>query len=463
MNHYRIDKRWPVAVVLLGAALSIALGACAKREAEDTTRLEQMALDAWIAKYVNNDGVKAVRQSNGMWVQFLEDGDQTIDAGRDTTVWVKLDYTSTDVNGNVFATRDSLEALRQRTYTPHTYYTPDYIYCDEWNTWGMFSGQYFALTSDLVKPDDSTVKLSEGSHVKLYIPSYLALGSATYTNDQGYGGQFPLGSNRIMIHDLEVKAVVKNPLQYEEKLVEKYATEQWGLSLADTVAIGLYVDTVNFRPRADLLEMFPNKDFIKEYGLTMDSTATIWFVGKFLPSPEYPEGFIFDTNIPAVYEKFANRRIGENYIPQERTLSALSYKPAENPEDETAIAAFRRTIPKLRRGLWSRIVFPSSYGYGATGHSKALEDQEERQAQVLNMYAYSSMYSDYGGYGGYGGYGDYYGSGYGSYGSYGYDPYASYLAASMSTLSQSEDQQTVITEILPYTPLVFEIYIEATE
>jgi hypothetical protein len=432
------------------------LGSCAKKEDEDITRLEQRSLDAWIAKYVNNDGIRAVRQDDGVWVEFFEgeDGNQTLEAGLDTVVWAQIHYTSTDVNGNVFATRDSMQALRQRTFTPYTYYSPQYVYCGTEN-YGMAQGQYNALKRQLTKPDGTKIKLSVGSHVKLYIPSFLAFGSTTYTDDQGYGGQYPLGSNKIAIQDLFVRGVVKNPLTHEENLVRRFAMDVWGKgeTEADTLAIGFWVDTTNFVQRSDLLAKFPNKEpYKKEYGLTADSTASIWYIGRFLPTAEYPKGFIFDTNIPEVYEEFYNRRKHQNYTAQSKTFEVLSYKPSE--DQSNFIPAFYRAIPKLRKGQWSRIVFPSSYGYGATGLSKAIKDQQEYYAQMVSQYyMYNSMYNSYGSYGGYGGYG------YGGYG-YGYGGYYDYMNYSTSGYSETESEQTVMTEIQPYTPLMFEIYIE---
>lgn len=444
-----------MAFIAVGLFLATAVASCAKREVEDTTKLEQSTLDAWVEKYVTGQGISAVRQSNGVWVEFIEDGNQSVEAARDTAVWLRLDYTSTDIDGNIFATRDSIEALRQRTYSPYTYYVPEYLYCGDAN-YNMAEGQYFALRSDLTKPDGTTIKLSEGSHVRLYIPSYLAYGSGTFTNDQGYGGQYPLGGTRIMVQDLTVKGVVKNPLTHEEKIVTDYAMQKWGKVETDTLAPCFYVDTIGFRPSAALLADFPNKPFVKEYSLTVDSTATIWYVGRFLPTPEYPEGFIFDTNIPSIHEKFYNRRANEEYRVPYKTLKALSYKPVD--DQNSTIAAFYRAVPELRRGQWSRMVFPSAYGYGATGMSKALQNQQQQLNSLMSLYSYGSMFSSrygssYGGYGGYG-YGDY---GYGGYG-YGYN---SYLNSSMST--SSEDTQSVVTEIQPYTPLIFEIYIEVDD
>jgi hypothetical protein len=239
----------------------------------------------------------------------------------------------------------------------------------------------------------------------------------------------------------------------EEKLVTELATE-WGIQdlKTDTLASYFYVDSVNFTPKAALLEQFPNKQWDKETQLlTADSTAGIWFTGRFLPSQKYPEGFIFDTNIASVYKEFYGRRPG--YAANDKSsFSVLSYTPSDENDKKNYFPAFNVAIPKLRRGQWYRIVFTSVYGYGIQGLSAALQDEQANYNAYID-YMYSSMY-----YGSYGGYGDYYG-GYMDpyYGGYG----GNYFGSSISTTE--EEDGAIVTEVQPYTPLVFEIYIETED
>ncbi|MDR2890618.1 MAG: hypothetical protein LBV18_03310 [Alistipes sp.] len=428
------------AIVALAAAALATVASCARTEPEDMDALEKLAFDAWMAKYHD----EAVEQPDGgIYVEFVADGDQSVESSRDTTVWLTLDYTATDIAGNVFATRDSTVALRQRTYTPATHYNPDLMFVGEGN-YGMVEGQYFALRNDLVKPDGSTMKMSAGSHVKLYIPSYLAYGSHGFSDKQGYGGQFALGGGKIIIEDLKVREVIPEPAKREERLVVERAAE-WGMAETDSLAYFMYVDSVsNFAQRAGLAELYPNLAWNKKTQLlTADSTATIRFVGKFL------DGFIFDTNVESVREKFYYRRAGENYKPEEKTLTAFSFKPSA--DEGKAIPAFGKVIPKLRRGLWYRVLFTSVYGYAATGLSaRAL--QEQAYYDAYSSYMFNAMYYDnmYGGRYGSGGYYDDY---YGGYG--GYNPYMN-----QSLSSGADEEEQIVTEIQPFTPLIFEIYIE---
>ncbi len=451
-------RRFSLAILIIAAVLG-AVSSCAKRESENTDLLEAKAFDAWMLKYVNAgvDNSVAVKQSDGIYVEVIADGKQDMDAPSDTIVWLRLEYTGRDLHDNVFVTRSEREALQQKTYTPKTHYISDYLFCGDQNHGSMVEGQYFALKQkELLKPDGSTIKMSEGTEVRLYIPSYLAFGSTGYTDDQGYGGQYALSKTKPVIEELRVAEIIKDPVVWEEGAVEDYAEDVWMLTAKDTIAANMYVDTVRFN---QLLAAKYGREMSlpweKEYDLTADSTAKIWFIARFL------DGFILDTNIDTTYNRFYNRRAADGYYAESKTFSVLSYKVGDEEDKSNYIPAFYSAIPALRKGQWSRIVFTSNYGYGATGLSAALQAQQDYYDYYMSM-MYSSYYGGYG----YGGYGGGYG-GYGSYGSYGSynNPYNSYdyYNYSPSYSSSSSDETEIMTEVQPYTPLIFEIYIEADE
>lgn len=437
----RYGSRKIMSLLVAIASVGMVALACARVEPENLDLLEKQAFNAWIEKHVKGKGIEVVEQSNGMWVEFLDEGDQGRDqlSGRDT-VWFKLNYTATDTHGNVFVTRDSIEAMRQRTYTPYTNYEPDFLLAGPQNI-GIIEGQHFALTGDLQKSDGSTMRMTKGSRVRLYMPSYLAYGTTGFSDSQGYGGQFPLDGSKIVVEDISVVDVIKDPIDHEEELVTKRAITDWKLSETDTLSAFLYVDSVKFKQRPDIEAQFPNKVYSRSDSLGVDSLAKIRFIGRFL------NGFIFDTNIQSVYDEFYNRRESEGYPADDKTFTYLSF--TASTDLNKYIPAFSLAIPKLRRGLWYRLVFTSAYGYGATGLSARIRQQRAEYKQYMefvyaNMY-YRNMYSS--------GYYDNYNTGY-------YDPY---FNQSMSALSQTETKQEIITEIQPYTPLIFEIYIEPVD
>jgi hypothetical protein len=450
---------------ILFLMVTIALGgvSCAKRVVTDNTVYEKLAFEAWMAEYGPAD---AVLQPNGMYIQFLEEGDSSDPGGAtaDADVWVRLNYTSTTLSEDVYATRNEEVALRQGIYTPHTYYVPDFLYCGSENI-SMIAGRYYAMKTPLDQNyGGSKTKLYKGSKVRIFMPSTLAYGSSGYSNDQGYGGQFPLDANRPIIETFEIVEVLEDPIAREEKLVKDKATGPageggWGLTEAnllpkseaeieeaaeneDTEDDGkffehFYIDSMYRDSEAVPLD-------VKTQLLTVDSTARIWYVGKFLNKPGEEE-FIFETNIKEVYDKFYNRQPGYEAQENDDVGIVKTYRPIDDESSE--IPAWYDMIPKMRRGRWYRVVFASSYGYGATGYSAAVETNRAYYDYYMQMMASSYMY----GSGGYG---------YGSYGSSYYNSYYNPYYSDYSYLNYDTEDPGVMTEVQPYTPLIYEIYIE---
>jgi hypothetical protein len=451
-----------IGIVFLTVGVALGAVSCAKPEVTDTTLYEKLAFEAWMAEYGPAD---AVLQPNGMYVQFLEEGDAGDVGGAtaDADVWVRLNYTSTTLSEDVYATRNEEVALRQGIYTPHTYYAPDFLYCGSENI-NMIAGRYYALKNPLNRTaGGSQTKLYKGSKVRLFMPSTLAYGSSGYSDDQGYGGQFPLDANRPIIEEFEVVEVFEDPIAREELLVKEQAETRWGLTEADLLpkskaeieeAAGnddteddgrffehFYIDSM-YRA-ADAVPLDKSSQL-----LTVDSTARIWYVGKFL-AKEGEEEFIFETNIQEVYDTFYNRRPPYEAETNDEVGTVMTFKPADDKTSE--MPAWYDMIPKMRRGRWYRVVFSSSYGYGAAGFSAATEASRAYQEYYMQMMASSYMYNN-----SYGGYGSSYGNSY--YDSY-YNPYYS----DYSYLNYDTEESGVITEVQPYTPLIYEIYIEPTD
>ncbi len=238
----------------------------------------------------------------------------------------------------------------------------------------------------------------------------------------------------------------EDPIILENKLVNEYAAQRWRLTEADTLSKGLYVE---------LMTPFPVKrDSVIKAGST-DSLLTCYYKGYFL------DGFVFDSNIDSVQM----RAWGE----------VVNKGPMEWDMKKTQmIEGFKKACVNACYGDRMRVVFTSAYGYGISGSAARAvvesSSDDDMNAMMeyynyLNYYSYmNSMYGS--GYGGYGGYGGYYNNYYNSY----YNPYYyNYLNSGSSSSSSSSDSSaededeeakvTITSEILPFTPLVFEIWV----
>ena len=156
----------------------------------------------------------------------------------------------------------------------------------------------------------------------------------------------------------------------------------------------------------------------------------IWYVGRFL------DGFIFDTNIQEVKKLAFN---------EDESAEAISYSVESNKDDY--INAWALGVPKLRYGSWGAIITTSGYAYGTSGVSGSTTTSSSTASYnaLANLYNYYSMTS----------------SSY--YNPYSYYNYYNYYGGYNNYYNYEETTSTIDTEIAPYTPLVFYIFIEPME
>lgn len=437
------------------------------------------------------------------------------------TCWMFYTYTGYDLDGNVCVTRRENVARMQGTYSDMTHYVPYLNYCGEYNNFGLLEGTYISTRSVLklgeeyVKNNSSICRgtdfvMRKGSRVRLYLPSTIAYGSSGTATDGGYEGQFSLDSNVPVIMDIEVQRVVKNPSDNEVEMIQNIINDNrttmgrnvWKrIKIEDEDTIvptpsvpaaedsdevgkgdgenadkeediddddtgyykalyytldyapdmtefkfnyaqphsaelnnpykgkGVYADMAKVDAEINriLTERFGDKvlaaddEAAKEIGL--NNSASIWYVGRFL------DGFIFDTNIKELRE----------YVFDDSTAAeALVYSPATDKDD--FINAWYHCIQKLRYGRWGVIVTASGYAYGSEGKVGSTSSS----TTTYDYYDYS-MYYNY-------------------TNSYYYSDYYSYpMTYTPSYTVDTEVDDTISTEILPYTPLVFYIFVEPTE
>ena len=418
-------------------AMVLAIG-CAKNGGIDTSGHEDQALEAWMNKNYPDwqTSGKWMKTEDGtyiLWLRHATDlepqADTVIKAGN----WVRINYTGKTLNDDIFYTRSEAVAKVQGTYNRRTHYVPDFVYLYKENTL-LPKGTFEALTN-----------MKVGDMVRVVMPSgsYMAASGYSSTN-VGYNGQFGLPGNvPVIIDSLHLLEVAEDPITVENRDVTAYARDRWGMNPADSLEgyEGLYVQ---------LQTPFP----MKRDSVVKDSTLTCYYKAYFL------DGFVFDSNIDSVQM----RAWGEVY-------NEGPMKWDMKNKEASMIEGFKQACCQACYGDHIRTIFTSAYGYGisgsaakatTSGSSSSSDFDYSSYYNYLNYYSYmNSMYG--GGYGGYGGYG--YGGYYDSY----YDSmyYASlynqmYNQTTSTPSNEDEDEETkviVSTEILPFTPLIFEIWV----
>ena len=485
------------------ALAAVALTSCIKEESISNEEREKVSLEAWI-KLNKPELLNNYQEEGGYYVEILDgDKNENLPISKDgndfgseplmeqDTCWVFTNMTGRDINGAVCMTRNGALADMCGTFSYSTHYVPYITYCGE-NNMGLLEGTYLAMRNEL-KIGDNIYKMRRGSKVRLYLPSTIAYGENGSQTEGGYEGQYSLDSSRPLILDVEVLSAIKNPSELELSMVKSYIGWEtpWVQAVKDESEKvdddddlklkGLYynhsynpaTDNVyNYRymqPHLDGLNnpyvdnkkySYGNMPFINQqindilierFGKGLESSergeknlvtkngrANVWYIVRFL------DGFVVDTNIAEIRELI----FGE----QNPTCEVFSYSPSDDDgkgeSERQAIGAWYYCIPQMHYGGYGQIVTTSGYAYGAAGMSgtTTTETSSNSAASYYNAMNYYNYYNSYYNY--YSPYYNYYDYSYYNY-NYNYD-----------TTEETTTTTTISTEILPYTPLVFTIYVE---
>ncbi len=506
-----------LAGLLMLAVVAVFTASCAEDMEESYETFENASLRAWI-KMNRPDLLNNYQEEGGYYVDVIHPGNMEAAPISDTVCWVEYDFSGRDLAGNIILTRRAAEARQVGSFTRYTHYVPYYRYCGEINI-SMMEGTHLAMRNTLrLDPAyvaghehdlDTELKLREGSKVTLYLPSSV-VGSTGATG--GYEGQenLSLNDSKPFIVTMEIRDTVKNPITKEGVKVDAFCreaangglriysndkedpdavpmpesaddvnhpyniTERW-TSVNDSTA-QVYVnyrfdpavdkihfpepyqspfepynaaDAMNDKIRKALKERFHTDEdgndepyvgvkMLKTDSVDIEKESKVWYIGRFL------DGFVFDTNIDEVKE----------IIYAEVATEGEAFDPSAS----TPIAAWEKALPTLRYGQWAAIVTTSSSAYGASGITGSSSTQTSG-GYTSNYYDYLNYYNYYNSYYGNNYYGGYYNNYYNNYyNSYYYNNYYNnnyyYDDSTVTTTT------TVSTEIPPYTPLLFEIYIE---
>ena len=482
--------------------LSAVAVSCINESSVSNAEREKISLDAWI-KLHKPGLLDNYQEEGGYYVEVIEEGSlgEVISDDGNTlgseaimeqdTCWLFTEITARDINGSICMTRSREMAELCGTFSYYTHYVP-YLYYGGNVNMGLLEGSYLAMRNEL-KIGDGTLKLRKGSRVRLYLPSSIAYGANGSSAEGGYEGQYSLDPSRPLIWEVEVVKTIKNPSTLELGMVKKFVGYESGWIQAqkpeeekeddeeDLTLKGLYynltynpessniheryimpheeglynkysdgkiysnMEELNEKINTILLERFgkglSKAEQNEESEVTIEGNAKVWYIVRFL------DGFVVDTNIAEIRKLVFNDT--------ESVCSAFSYSASDDKDKEDserdAIGAWYYCIPKMHYGAYGQIVTTSGYAYGASGVSGSTTT--ETSSSTSNYYDYYNYYNYYNSY--YNSYSPYYN--YYDYNYYNYNYNYGYNDSETVTTT------TISTEILPYTPLVFTVYIEPKE
>ena len=509
--------------IALSVFVAAAFASCITETSVSNKEREKISLAAWI-RLNKPELEENYQEEGGYYVEVLEwGGDEAVTPTENElgnapimeqdTCWVYYNIVGRDMNGRICLTRDGSLADLCGTFSYSTHYVPFFNYAGS-NNQGLLEGTYLAMRHEITLGEEYRAKLGKsepfylrrGSKVRLYLPSSIAYGESGSSAEGGYEGQYSLDANRSMIMEIEVKSVIKNPSEKELDMVDAYIEGAAGWVQAekakrededdtaednttsdsenegtttdktdDDTLKGLYyrlgfnpktsdmasyryvapekvginnpyrdtkkyanIDDINRRINEILLERFGEgtTDLTDKTKVNIDNTINVWYVLRFM------DGYVLDTNIKEVRELV--------FDDQSDTESVYQYRHADsNPDrdDPASIAAWYYAIPYMHYGAYGEIVTTSAYAYGSVGITGSTTT--DTTTTTSPEMAYNNYYNYY----------NYYNSYYYGYNNY-YNYYNYNYYANPSTDSETVTTTTISTEVLPYTPLVFTIFVE---
>lgn len=308
---------------------AILVCSCAKNVKTGANDDNKRFLDAWME--VNHPGINA----SGLGIFILEDEEGT---GAEVTDngYAIVEYTSTDLDGNISAYTSAEVAKQIGTYDSTYFYGPTvWLTKDETIQAGL---------------QDALVGVKVGTRRKVVIPSWLMTYSS-YATAEEYLSKSADYSNTI--YDFTVTDFVLDINDWEINNMKEYMAVNYG-------GYDTFVnDTTGFYYKR--LEL-PETD--KAFGT--DTTIYINYTGKLL------NGLVFDTTDEETAKNHGLYSAGKDYAP-------VSIKWGEKHSDITMGTSASSVVPGFSLTLWHMKpgekgvgIFYSPLGYGYSGSGSSI-------------------------------------------------------------------------------------------
>ena len=323
-----MNMRMKKILVLIGSVAVLA--ACAKTETVNANDTEKAELEAWLQ--LNYPGVQATDPG----IYILEDTPGT-GANLPETGYLIVDYTSTELSGEVVNTTSETIARRVGTYAASSYYGPVVQY-----TGGTTLPAGVAAMMQGMK---------EGGRRKAVIPSWLQT-TTRYATAAEYLAQSTDAST--LIYDVTVREVTEDIAAYQKQEIETMSRTLFGK--VNAVEDGFYYYTV--------------RDAKSSRDMPSDTTVYINYTGKLL------NGQVFDTTVESVAKDAGIWSKSRTYKPAKIDWASeranLKMTPAGSTSSSTVIEGIQLTLWQMHPGESAVSLFWSDLGYKDSGSGKSI-------------------------------------------------------------------------------------------
>jgi len=348
--------------------IALALAGCAKQVTSSGNEQLERVFDAWIEYYYGKtledgtyqEGKTGIRATplgdNG--VMLL--GEETVGEGEEWTssyLWVKVNYTVTDLEGNVYSTTDENTSRRVGYYSPGLYFGPMVWYITSGSV-GCYAGV-----------EESLAGMRIGGKRTVAIPGWL-ITSDRYGSKKEYLKKAD-SSAASYIYNFELLGMSEDVFQTEIDSMEVYINKNFAAPYRDSVAYdtendykrGFYFEPLGFgSPSKGSSYSMPADP--ANYEMPTDTTIYVNYTGRLL------NGLVFDTTEADTAKVYGIYSTSKSYAPLPVVLTEKYSDITLN--GSTTITGFSGALAKLHPFEKARTCFYSLIGYSYTGSSGAI-------------------------------------------------------------------------------------------
>lgn len=343
--------------------IALALAGCAKQYTSSGNEQLERVFDAWIEYYYGKtledgtyqDGKTGIRATpiGDKGVMLL--GEETVGDGDEWTssyLWVKVNYTVTDLEGNVYSTTDENTSRRVGYYSPGLYFGPMVWYITSGSV-GCYAGVEEALAG-----------MKIGGKRTVAIPGWL-ITSDRYSSKKDYLKKAD-SSAASYIYDFELLGMSEDVFQTEIDSMEVYINKNFAAPYRDSVAYdtendykrGFYFEPLGFGSPSEGSSYSMPAD-PANYEMPTDTTIYVNYTGRLL------NGLVFDTTEADTAKVYGIYSTSKSYAPLPVVLSEKYSDITLN--GNTTITGFSGALAKLHPYEKARTCFYSLIGYSYTG------------------------------------------------------------------------------------------------
>lgn len=343
--------------------IALALAGCAKQYTSSGNEQLERVFDAWIEYYYGKtledgtyqDGKTGIRATpiGDKGVMLL--GEETVGDGDEWTssyLWVKVNYTVTDLEGNVYSTTDENTSRRVGYYSPGLYFGPMVWYITSGSV-GCYAGVEEALAG-----------MKIGGKRTVAIPGWL-ITSDRYSSKKDYLKKAD-SSAASYIYDFELLGMSEDVFQTEIDSMEVYINKNFAAPYRDSVAYdtendykrGFYFEPLGFGSPSEGSSYSMPAD-PANYEMPTDTTIYVNYTGRLL------NGLVFDTTEADTAKVYGIYSTSKSYAPLPVVLTEKYSDITLN--GNTTITGFSGALAKLHPYEKARTCFYSLIGYSYTG------------------------------------------------------------------------------------------------